>query len=302
MMNRLEVFNQYRALLFSIAYQMLGTISDAEDMVQEAWIRWQSSQTVVQSPKAFLSSLMTRLCIDHLRSAKVKRETYIGTWLPEPLIEPIAPQFVDSAELAESLSFACLALLECLSPTERAVFLLREVFDYDYADIAATIGKSEANCRQIARRAKQHLILRRPHLDRVQHPQTELVEQFLQHWNQGDVAGLIDLMATDITFVSDGGGQVTAALRPLQGAQKVARFLVALRRSRLVPTIVPQMAQINQQPGVVNTVAEKIQSTFCFEFEGDRIRSVFAVVNPEKLNSYSIGALGRRLHSFQEPS
>jgi RNA polymerase sigma-70 factor, ECF subfamily len=288
MMDRLAVFNQYRSLLFSIAYQMLGTISDAEDMLQEAWIRWQSSQTVVQSPQAFLSSLMTRLCIDHLRSAKVKRETYIGTWLPEPLIEP---QSLDCAELAESLSFAFLALLECLSPTERAVFLLREVFDYDYAEIATTVGKSEANCRQIARRAKQHLILRRPNSDDLQpigghrspHPQTELVEQFLQSWNQGDVAGLMNLMAEDITFVSDGGGQVTAAIRPLCGAQKVARFLVAVRRSRLIPTIVPQITQINQQQGIVNMLDEKAHSTFCFEIAGDRIRAILAVVNPEKL-------------------
>jgi RNA polymerase sigma-70 factor, ECF subfamily len=289
-MNQLDLFNQYRALLFAIAYRMLGSVTEAEDIVQEAWIRWQNTDSIVQSPKAFLSSVVTRLCIDHLRSARVKREQYAGTWLPEPLItEPLE----DCAELAESLSFAFLILLECLSPTERAVFLLREVFDYDYEAIAKTVGKSIPNCRQIVRRARHHLVLRRPVMlfqshsvnASNSHNKDILVEQFLAYWNQGDLQGLIALMAEDVTFWSDGGGKVIAAQKPLFGCLKVARFLVAIRRSRLTPTLVSQAVKVNGQPGVVNIVDEKTHSTFSFEFVGDRIQSIFAVVNPEKLGA-----------------
>jgi RNA polymerase sigma-70 factor, ECF subfamily len=289
-MNQLDLFNQYRALLFAIAYRMLGSVTEAEDIVQESWIRWQSTDSVVQSPKAFLSSVVTRLCIDHLRSARVKREQYTGTWLPEPLItEPSE----DCAELAESLSVAFLMLLECLSPTERAVFLLREVFDYDYEAIAKTVGKSIPNCRQIVRRARYHLVLRRPVMlfqsqsvnASNSHSKDILVEQFIAYWNQGDLQGLIALMAEDVTFWSDGGGKVIAAQKPLFGCLKVARFLVAIRRSRLTPTLVSQAVQVNGQPGVVNIVDEKTHSTFSFEFVGDRIQSIFAVVNPEKLGA-----------------
>jgi RNA polymerase sigma-70 factor, ECF subfamily len=281
-MNQLDLFNQYRSLLFAIAYRMLGSVTEAEDIVQEAWIRWQSTDSIVQSPKAFLSSVVTRLCIDHLRSARVKREQYTGTWLPEPLIaEPLE----DCAELAESLSFAFLMLLECLSPTERAVFLLREVFDYDYEAIAKTVGKSIPNCRQIVRRARHHLVLRRPEIASNSHNKNILVEQFLAHWNHGDLQGLIALMAEDVTFWSDGGGKVVAAQKPLFGCLKIARFLVAIRRSRLTPTLVSQAVKVNGQPGVVNIVDEKTHSTFSFEFVGDRIQSIFAVVNPEKLGA-----------------
>ncbi len=282
-MDRLEIFNQYRSLLFALAYRMLSSATDAEDMVQEAWIRWQSTQTVVQSPKAFLSSLITRLCIDQLRSARVQREKYVGIWLPEPLMTEEINDTGDNAELAESLSFAFLTLLECLSPTERAIFLLREVFDYDYSDIAKIVRKSIPNCRQIVRRARQHLILRRPSVLPSLQQKKEVVAQFLTSWNQGDLHNLIALMAEDITFWSDGGGQVKAAQRPLHGCQKVAHFLVAIRRSRLIPTLSPQIVQINHQPGILNTVEEKPQSTFSFEFSGESIQSIFAVVNPEKL-------------------
>ncbi|MGJ5628009.1 RNA polymerase sigma-70 factor [Nostoc sp. CALU 1950] len=283
-MNRLDLFNQYRSLLFAIAYRMLASVTEAEDIVQEAWIRWQSTESVVQSPKAFLSSTVTRLCIDHLRSARMKREQYIGTWLPEPLITE-STDVKDCAELAESLSFAFLMLLECLSPEERAVFLLREVFDYDYEAIAKTVGKSIPNCRQIVRRARQHLVLRRPTIAPNCHDKDILVEQFLDYWNHGDLQGLIAFMAEDVTFWSDGGGKVVAAQKPLYGCLKVARFLVAIRRSRLTPTLVSQVVVVNGQPGVINTVDKKPHSTFSFEFAGDRIRAIFAVVNPEKLGA-----------------
>lgn len=287
-MERLEIFNQYRSLLFAIAYRMLGSATDAEDILQEAWMRWQLTKTAVDSPKAFLSSLTTRLCIDRLRSARVQREMYVGIWLPEPLVSESINEPQENAELAESLSFAFLTLLECLSPTERAVFLLREVFDYDYSDIGKIVCKSIPNCRQIVRRARQHLVLRRPAVPANSKEKEAIIEQFLISWNQGDLPNLIALMAEDITFWSDGGGRVTAAQHPLQGCQKVARFLVAIRRSRLIPTVEPHIVQINDRPGILNIVAGKPQSTFSFEFADRRIKSIFAVVNPEKLQAVKV--------------
>ena len=287
-MQRLEIFNQHRPLLFAIAYRMLGSHADAEDMVQEAWIRWQSTQTVVHSPKAFLSSIITRLCIDRLRLARVQREKYVGIWLPEPLMTETMNQRGDHVELAESLSFAFLTLLECLSPTERAVFLLREVFDYDYSEIANAVDKSIPNCRQIVRRARQHLVLRRPKISPCSKQKEELVDKFLASWNQGDLHQLIALMAEDITFWSDGGGQVTAARYPLQGCQKVARFLIAIRQSRLIPALHPQIFKINDQPGILNIAEGNVQSTFSFEFSDQTIKSIFAVVNPEKLKGVKL--------------
>jgi RNA polymerase sigma-70 factor, ECF subfamily len=284
-MNRLDLFNQYRSLLFAIAYRMLGSVTDAEDIVQEAWIRWQNTGSIAQSPKAFLSITVTRLCIDQLRSARAKREQYIGTWLPEPLITEPRTDVNDSAELAESLSFAFLMLLECLSPTERAVFLLREVFDYDYEAIAKTVGKSIPNCRQIVRRARQHLALRKPTISPNLQEKDTLIEQFLTYWNQGDLRGLMTLMTEDVIFWSDGGGKVVAAEKPLHGCLKVARFLVAIRRSRLTPTLAPQVVEINGQPGIVNIVDGKPHSVFSFDFTGENIQSIFAVVNPVKLKS-----------------
>lgn len=290
-MNRLEAFNQHRPLLFGIAYRMLGTVTDAEDIIQEAWLRWQRVNETVQSPKAFLSSLVTRLCIDYLHSARVRREKYVGTWLPEPIITEELSSHQDYAELAESLSLSFLTLLECLSPTERAIFLLREVFDYDYTDIAKTVNKSVPNCRQINHRARQHL-LARPSISPSLQQKKELVEQFLASWNQGDVAGLIALLAEDVSFWADGGGQVIAARRPLYGCLKVSRFLVAIRHSRLVPALRLRIVQVNGQPGLINVVDQHLQSIFSFEFIDNHIQSIFAVVNPEKLKA------GKPLYSF----
>lgn len=285
-MNRLELFNQSQSLLFAIAYRMLGSVTEAEDILQEAWIRWQSTESIVQSPKAFLSSTVTRLCIDYLRSARMKRETYTGTWLPEPLITESQEECQDNAELAESLSFAFLVLLECLSPTERAVFLLREVFEQDYEDVAQMIGKSVPNCRQIVRRARQHLLFRRPTVHSAAQSKQAIVEQFLECWNQGDLQGLIALMSEDVTFLSDGGGQVIAAQKPLHGCLKVARFLVAIRSSTLTPVLLPQIVKINGQPGLVNRLATgSPHSVVSFDCVDGKIQSIFAVVNPEKLRA-----------------
>lgn len=287
-MNCFEHFSQYRPLLFSIAYRMLGSVADAEDMVQETFLRCQRvSQGAVQSPKRYLAAIVTRLCIDHLRSARVQREHYVGSWLPEPLISNQAANQEDHAELAESLSFAFLTLLECLSPIERAIFLLREVFDYDYKDIAKIVDKSIPNCRQILRRARQH-ILYKPNVDISLQQKVKLTEQFLTSWYQGDMEGLVALMAEDATFWSDGGGKVVAAQRPLHGSVKVARFLTAIRRSKLLPRFTSQVAQVNGQPGIMNLVDDRPQSIFSFEFVDGYVQSIFAVVNPDKLRSVQL--------------
>ncbi len=284
-MNRLELFNQHRLLLFAIAYRMLGSVADAEDMVQEAFLRWQqASDQKVQSPKAYLSAIVTRLCIDHLRSAQREREQYVGTWLPEPLGTPQIANTADFAELAESLSIAFLFLLERLSPIERAVFLLREVFDYDYIEIGKIVDKSAANCRQIMHRARQNLSSRPPRYNSLLQQQEQVVEQFLQAWIGGDLQTLLALMTEDITSWSDGGGKVVAALKPLHGSGKVARFLLAIRSSKILPTLTSHLAQINGQLGIINYTDRYPHSVVTFDFSDDcRIRNIFAVVNPEKL-------------------
>lgn len=284
-MDKLATFNQHRALLFAIAYRMLSSATEAEDVLQEAWIRWQSTTTSVETPKPYLSQIVTRLCIDYLRSARVRRERYVGTWLPEPLAIASIQNPEEHATLAESLSFAFLKLLEYLSPTERAVFLLREVFDYSYEDIAITVGKSTSNCRQVVHRAKQHLRSHKPRIESTPQQKAKVVESFLECWQQGNLSELISIMTEDTVFVSDGGGKVTAARYPLKGSQKVARFLLALRRSRLIPPMTSQFAYVNEQPGIVNSVEDNPQSVFSFEFKECRIQTIFAVANPEKLDS-----------------
>lgn len=286
-MDRLELFNQYRPLLLAIAYRMLGSVTDAEDVIQEVWIRWQITQSTIESPKAFLSTITTRLCIDQLRSARVQREQYVGTWLPEPLMLGKLNDFEDCAELTESLSFAFLVLIECLSPTERAVFLLREVFDYDYKDIAKIVDKSIPNCRQIFCRAHQRLAFRTT-INPTSYQKNNLVEQFIAYWNQGDVRGLITLMAEDVTFWSDGGGKVLAAHKPLHGSLKVARFLAAIRCSSLIPRFASQVVQINGQSGIITTTNTKLHGILNFDFTGNNIQEIFAVVNPEKLESANL--------------
>lgn len=186
--------------------------------------------------------------------------------------------------LAESLSFAFLKLLEYLSPTERAAFLLREVFDYSYEDIAKTVGKSTSNCRQIVHRAKQHLRSHKPRIDASPRQKAKVVQSFLEHWQQGNLEGLLATMTEDTVFISDGGGKVRAALYPLASSQKVARFLLALRRSRLIPPITSQLNYVNGQLGIVNSVEGNPQSVFSFEFKERHIQTIFAVANPDKLD------------------
>ncbi|MBW4552203.1 MAG: RNA polymerase sigma-70 factor [Aphanocapsa sp. GSE-SYN-MK-11-07L] len=283
--NPLNAFNHYRRLLFGIAYRMLGTVSDAEDMVQETYLRWQQTpQTAVQTPKNYLTTTITRLCIDYLRSARVRREQYIGPWLPEPLMMQQDP--AEQVELAESLSIAFLVMLERLSPTERAVFLLREVFEYDYPEIAQIVGKSAENCRQILRRSRQHLATERPRFPVSSQQQEQMTAQFLDASTHGNLQGLLALLAQDVTLWSDGGGQVAAALKPLHGSMKVARFLLAIQRKSLAASRA-DLAQVNGQPGVIVRTGSNIHSVMTFKIVGSSIQTIYIIRNPEKLQQLS---------------
>ncbi|NJO42473.1 MAG: RNA polymerase sigma-70 factor [Cyanobacteria bacterium CRU_2_1] len=286
-MNHFETFNQHRSLLFAIAYRMLGTVTDAEDMVQETFLRWQqTTAATVKSAKTYLSTIITRLCIDHLRSARVRREQYVGSWLPEPIMTQSTNDPATQVELADSLSMAFLVVLERLSPIERAVFLLRDVFEYDYDEIAQMVGKSPANCRQILRRSRQHITAQRPRFPVSRQQQEQVTAQFLEASTQGNLHGLLSLLAKDIIFWSDGGGQVTAVLKPLHGAMKVARFLLAIRRKWL-STSVAQIIEVNGQPAIITLVDGCIHSIVSLDIVGHSIQSIYSVRNPDKLKRVS---------------
>lgn len=277
----LEAFDEHRPLLFSIAYRMLGSVMDAEDAVQEAFVRWRrAAGTEVRSPKSYLSTIVTRLCIDRIRSAR--REEYVGPWLPEPLLTE-APN--DDDILDESLSMAFLVLLESLSPVERAVFLLREVFDYDYAEISRIVDKSEANCRQISHRARQSVAARRPRFESSPEEEERLMGSFLEACVGGDMEHLVALLSEDATIWSDGGGKTRAALRPIHGAVKVARFFSGILR-KAPPGLSVRWARINGRPGFIGYFEDgRPQSVTTFEVAEGSIRAIRLVVNPEKLQN-----------------
>lgn len=278
-----DVFNEYRPLLFSIAYRMLGTVMDAEDAVQETYLRWQQAgRDDVRSPKSYLSTVVTRLCIDQLRSAKRQREQYIGPWLPEPLVSEETSDMDQNLALADSLSMAFLVMLEALSPTERAAFLLREVFEYPYDEVARIVDKSEANCRQMVRRAHQHISERRHRFDPSKAEVQVFVDRFLRAAQQGDMDGLIEMLEEDVTLWSDGGGKTAAALNPIYGAEKVARFFIGII-SKMPPNTVSKAARVNGQPGLLTYIDGKPYSVTVVEMEDGKVTSIRIVVNPEKL-------------------
>ena len=280
-----EDFERHRPLLFSIAYRMLGSVMDAEDVVQEAYMRWQEvPEAEVRSPRSYLSAVVTRLSIDRLRSAKVRREEYVGPWLPEPLVLDRAEEAVVPDELDETLSMAFLVLLESLNPVERAVFVLREVFDYDYDEISRLVGKSEDNCRQIARRARQSVAARRPRFERSPEQEERLIWRFMEACMSGDLEGLVGLLSEDVTLWSDGGGKVAAAPYPIHGPERVARFLLGVLRT-VPPGFSARPARVNGGPGVVGYVDGHPISVVALDVAGGRLRGVRIVVNPEKLQA-----------------
>jgi RNA polymerase sigma-70 factor (ECF subfamily) len=284
METRAEVFASARPLLFSIAYRMLGSVMDAEDLVQDAYLRWQDASDIdVRSPRAYLTTIVTRLAINHLRSARTKRETYVGPWLPEPLVTEDTP---DHVELAESLSLAFLVLLERLSPNERAVFLLHDVFDFEYAEIAEIVDKTEANCRQLLARAKKRVATPGPRFESDPAQAQRLTEGFTEAARAGDMEGLLAVLAEDITLWADGAGKIPgAALKPVHGATPVARFVLGVM-SRFVPAAtILRPAEINGQPGFIVYVSGRPFSALIFDVRDGRIHTIYVVANPDKLRT-----------------
>lgn len=286
METRATAFDSVRPLLFSIAYRMLGSVMDAEDVVQDAYLRWQEAPDAdVRSPRAYLATIVTRLALNQLRSARVRRETYVGPWLPEPLVTDHAPDPSGAVELAESLSMAFLVLLERLSPIERAVFLLREVFDFEYAEIARIVERTEANCRQLFARAKQHLGAPQARFEAPAGQAQRLVERFTQAAGAGDMDGLLAVLAEDITLWADGGGKTPgAALQPIHGADAVARFVFGVIRKFLPAESTARPAQVNGQPGFLVYVSGRPLAALVFDVQHDRIRTIYAIGNPDKLH------------------
>ena len=283
---------QFRPLIFSIAYRMTGSVSDAEDIVQEAFLRLTRALrdgAQVTSPKAYLATVTTRLAISHLRSARVRREAYVGAWLPEPIVEgglgpATAPDPAERAEMSDSLSMAFLVLLESLTPTERAVFLLREVFSYDYAEIAEITGKSEPNCRQIFARARHHIDEGKPRFEASREQRDEVARRFFDAVGGGDLNGLLNLLAPDVVMVGDGGGKGLARREPTHGADRVARFLIGLFRRAQKEGTYGQPALVNGQPGAVVYDAEgRVASVFSLDIADGLVQAVRSVVNPDKL-------------------
>jgi len=277
-----STFESYRPLLFSIAYRMLGSAMDAEDIVQEAFLRYQgASNTNIEMPKAFLTTVVTRLCLDQLKSARVQRESYIGPWLPEPLITSNTP--FDNQY--ESISLAFLVLLESLTPVERAVFLLREVFDYDYRDIARMIDKEETACRQLFHRAKAHVAEHRPRFEASREEHQQILERFMQACLMGDLDGLTDLLAEDVVMTADGGGKASTATHPLHGANPVARFWIGLMK-RLAGEISAEILEVNGRKALFIRAPESVgDSLVSFEMDAGKIRSFQVIRNPDKLHS-----------------
>jgi RNA polymerase sigma-70 factor (ECF subfamily) len=285
---RLTEFNRFRGLLFSIAYRMLGSVADAEDILQEAFIRWHRAPDVeILSTRAFLVTIVSRLCINHLQSARVQREEYVGQWLPEPIVTESNTDPFTISRIDESLSMAFLVLLERLTPVERAVFLLREVFDYEYADIAQTVGKDEANCRQILRRARQHMAEARPRFKASTEQREQLLANFLQATATGDLEKLVGLLSSDAELHSDGGGRAPAVPNLVYGPDNVARAIIGGLRKLVPSNLTSRIAQINGEPGVISYLEGRPFSVLTLQVSEDRIKSVYIVTNPEKLAHFA---------------
>ena len=276
-------FETHRPLLFSIAYRMLGSVSEAEDVVQDAWLRArQDEHADVRSARAYLTTIVTRLCIDHLRSAERTRMEYPGPWLPEPLAEPNQ----ESAELASSLTTAFLVLLEQLAPIERAVFLLREVFELDFDEIARSIGKSEANTRQILTRARARLRDARPRFTASRRESEEIVRQFRDATVTGNVDALMAVLHADATLTADGGGKVSAATRPVLGADRIAKFLLGYAGKAHWAESDFQLVTVNGTPGLLLRHPLAGTGAYSFDIVNGRIRAIYIVRNPDKLRGF----------------
>jgi RNA polymerase sigma-70 factor (TIGR02957 family) len=289
----LEPFDRHRRLLFSVAYQMLGSVADAEDVVQDTWLRWSATdRDEVTDPRAYLVRITSRLALDRMDSARARRESYVGPWLPEPLLTgggpvaaaPQAPEPEDAAELGEQVSLALLVVLETLSPAERAVFVLREAFGMSTAEVAGALGRSEAAVRQMAHRAREHVQARQPRFDADLRAQREVTERFFAAVAGGDLDALLAALAPDVVLISDGGGKASAARRPITGADKVARFLVGIaEKGADIPDLRLAVAEVNGLPAIVGWVGAEPFGSVSLTMADGRIEQVLVVVNPDKL-------------------
>ena len=290
-----RVFDEHRALLISVAYRMLGSVTDAEDTVQEAWLRWSGvNPSDVRDPRAFLVRVTTRLAIDRLRRAKTRRESYVGPWLPEPILT--GRDVAEDVALAESVSMAMLVVLETLSPLERAVFVLREAFGMPYAEIADVLGRKEEAVRQLGRRARDHVQERRSRFDTDESEQHRVTERFLEATSTGDLDALMAVLSPGVTLVADGGGRALAPRRPVRGAEKVARFLLAVateeRMTRFLRSVGSEpivadlrvsMAPVNGGPGILVASGDKPISALVLDISDGVVRTIHLVANPGKL-------------------
>jgi RNA polymerase sigma-70 factor (ECF subfamily) len=290
---RTEVFESHRQGLFGIAYRMLGNAAEAEDVVQDAWLRFERAGADVDSPKAFLSTIVSRLCLDRLRSARHRRETYPGTWLPEPIVEPIdaapAPDVLVGGR--ELISYATMILLETLAPSERAVFVLSEAFSYSHREIAATIGVSEPSSRQLLHRARQRLHERERRYTTTMAERRRLTEAFLRAASAGDLDSLKDLLAEDIVVTSDGGGKAVAAINPVYGRDRVYRFILGTMGKE--PPEGVALALVNGEPGIVTWYRGKVQLVGSFEWRDGRLQEFHIMRNPDKFTHISPLVAGR---------
>ncbi|GAA2027136.1 RNA polymerase sigma-70 factor [Catenulispora yoronensis] len=284
-MRGVEEFEELRPLLFSIAYRILGSVAEAEDAVQESWLRWEASRTEVASAKSYLSAVVTRVSIDVLRSARVRREAYVGPWFPEPLLDDPYQDPERAAELADSLSMAALLLLERLTPLERAVFVLREVFGFDIPAVAAAVGRSEAACRKLATRARHHMDAGRPRFEADRRERDELAERFFDAFREGDVDALTEVLAGDIRLVCDSGGKGPRWREgSVVGADTVARLLVTLVAPFLRIGGEVERHEVNGQPGAIfRDRAGRVVNTWTLDVADGRIQTIRTVVNPDKL-------------------
>lgn len=288
------MFEAHRDLMFSVAYRMLGVVTDAEDAVQDAWLRWSSApRSEVADPRAYLVRIVVNTALDRLRSARARREAYVGPWLPEPLLTETRSDAAERAELAESVSVAMLVVLESLGPEERAVFVLREVFGFPYAEIGAALGRSDAAVRQLAHRAREHVQARRPRFDVDRNQHREVTRRFLAAAAGGDIEGLMTVLAPNVALLTDGGGKARAALRPVIGAGKVARFIAGISTRPYMGIEVSGMsfeaAEINGGPGTLVTAGGQAVAVLTLAVADGRITAIQMIVNPDKLSAISVG-------------
>lgn len=284
-----QVFHEHRRLLFSVAYRILGSAADAEDAVQDAWIKWSSTdRSQITQPKAYLTRIVSNLALEHLRSTRHKRETYVGPWLPEPILT--SGDTTDTVTDAESVSMAMLVVLETLSPLERAVFVLKEVFGFSHAEIAKMVERSEAAVRQAAHRAREHVRARRPRFAADRSRQRKVTERFFAATTGGDINTLMELLSPDVTLWTDGGGKVRQALKPVVGAQTVASWFAAISTvtyQGVQPADMrAELVEINGGPGLVFSAPDRVIATVTFDFDADgRITAIHNVANPDKLHA-----------------